>query len=397
MDPGTALAVIGMATSIIGTCVRIVEDIKEAPSDIQLIRSEVSSLKTIVQEFQTPQLASIPGLIDHLPACHDRLTRLRGLLPSQTTTRPKWERLNWSRKSSQARKLLLELSQQKTTMLLSLANHSAQELTTILATVQRLKDKQTDTERQKIFNWLEKTNPSAKHNQSFELHEKHTSEWILRLPKWEDWLDQTASTRFLWLSGIPGSGKAVLTSFLIEEVKSFCKTSAQGWAYYYCLFSNNQNETIPFLCWIVCQLGWRARFVPHNIVSLYVESIAPKVPDLEDALEEILATQLDVAFVLIDGVDESEEREDLVAIIRSLAQDVRFEKLRLLASSRMLPDIQQGFGASCVAISMSNPEVDKDIRTYIKLALAPSERLNKWYKNNLVDVEDALVAGAKGM
>src|SRR6202023_1408526 len=92
-----------------------------------------------------------------------------------------------------------------------------------------------DSNRKSILDWLVGTNPSENHNRAPGLHELHTGRWLTRSPAYRGWLN--GSNRFLWLHGIPGSGKTILASFVIEDVKDICQQSAvnrQGWAYYYC-------------------------------------------------------------------------------------------------------------------------------------------------------------------
>ncbi|ENH64983.1 hypothetical protein FOC1_g10000519 [Fusarium oxysporum f. sp. cubense race 1] len=65
-----------------------------------------------------------------------------------------------------------------------------------------------------------------------------------------NWL--ALSVRCLWVHGIPGSGKTILTSWLIETVKDQCKKVSTvnapcTSAYYYCYFSHHQDEAAPFL------------------------------------------------------------------------------------------------------------------------------------------------------
>ncbi|KAB5577827.1 hypothetical protein GE09DRAFT_532807 [Coniochaeta sp. 2T2.1] len=70
--------------------------------------------------------------------------------------------------------------------------------------VRQMKDTQSG---QLLFDtclWLEHTNPSTRHNESWKRHERFTSEWVLRTPEWRQWTSRT--NRFLWLHGIPGAG-----------------------------------------------------------------------------------------------------------------------------------------------------------------------------------------------
>jgi hypothetical protein len=112
-----------------------------------------------------------------------------------------------------------------------------------------------DSQRQELYRWLEHTDPSPLHNRALQQYEAETCSWMLRSPKWTNWLD--AQDRCLWIHGIPGAGKTILASFLIEQIKKRCHQLPNGkyiYSYYYCYFGHDQDEATPFLRWIVCQL-----------------------------------------------------------------------------------------------------------------------------------------------
>src|SRR6185437_8727424 len=92
---------------------------------------------------------------------------------------------------------------------------------------------------------------------------KHTSMWLLESAEWTNWLLYDAdSNKFLWIHGIPGAGKTILASFIIEQLKQHCNDATEvGYSYYYCHNFNNQDEAGPFLKWIVGQLCRQAQWV----------------------------------------------------------------------------------------------------------------------------------------
>lgn len=65
-----------------------------------------------------------------------------------------------------------------------------------------------DEERNKIFRWLSKTDPFVDHNAARARHEPETGGWLIDSKEYLSW--KKASASFLWLHGIPGSGKSIL-------------------------------------------------------------------------------------------------------------------------------------------------------------------------------------------
>lgn len=253
-----------------------------------------------------------------------------------------------------------------------------------------------DVQRQEISRWLESTNPSPIHNGAFSKHETHTSAWLLQSPEWASWLTGTGPGRFLWIHGIPGAGKTVLASFIIEQLKEFCEDNVElGQAYYYCHYSHNQDEAAPFLRWIIGQLCRQVKWVPQPLRKLHDQGCDPSIPELENALEAV-QDRFKRVYLVIDAVDESFPREDLVTVIATMVLDKRFRNLRILATSRLYFDIEMIFSGISTAISMSNPLVEEDIRMFVHSRLTERRMLRRWLHLH-PEIENALVSGAQGM
>jgi len=208
----------------------------------------------------------------------------------------------------------------------------------------------------------------------------------------------------MWIHGIPGAGKTVLASFLIEETKKACATRISGnvpnkpvvCVYYYCYFARNQDEAGPFLRWLIGQLCRQCRLIPSEIDRLFQFKHLPSISQLLNALE-ILLGEFEAVFVVIDAVDETQSREDLLKVLRDLATDHRFDNVRLLATSREYYDIETYFSDISSKVSMNNSAVEKDIRRYVHSALLSNRRFQAWPPTLVTEVENALAKGAKGM
>ncbi|RYO81887.1 hypothetical protein DL766_002101 [Monosporascus sp. MC13-8B] len=156
-----------------------------------------------------------------------------------------------------------------------------------------------------------------------------------------------------------------------------------------------RDESAPFLRWIIGQLCRQSQWVPRQLKQLYDEGCEPSVPELENALEAMLS-RFGTFYVVIDAVDESEPRGDLVSVIATLAIDKRFNNLKILASSRQYFDIERVFSGISVPLPMANAAVAEDISTFVHSRLASSCRLGRW-RHLFPLIEDSLVQGAQGM
>lgn len=205
--------------------------------------------------------------------------------------------------------------------------------------------------------------------------------------------------RFLWLHGIPGSGKTCLASYIVKDAKIFCKDSAlenTGWAYYYCYFGHQQDETPHLLRWVINQLCRQINAIPDEVRGLFSDGGSPQTQELTVALGAVLRNYHRV-YLVIDALDESLERHRVLNLLLGILDDHHFEKLQVLATSRKELDIERALLNSSVNISMSNRYVDKDIRVYIQNTLQAGHKFSRWPEELREEIEMALVKGAKGM
>ena len=202
--------------------------------------------------------------------------------------------------------------------------------------------------------------------------------------------------RMLWIYGIPGAGKTVLASFAIEKVELICEgTSDHMYAYYYCHYSNGQDEARPFLSWVVSQTCRQLGWVPPQLKRIHDRGREPTIPELQHILELVLV-RLERLFVVIDAVDESTPRDELVRLLAAMTLDNRFRKVRILATSRQYLDIERFLAGVSISISMKNPYVDEDIERHICSRLDSSFRLQRW-RDHFQEIQEALVSKANGM
>lgn len=254
-----------------------------------------------------------------------------------------------------------------------------------------------DSERSDICTWLEQTNPSEIHNNAVRDYEKGTGDWIDRTPQWQNWM--SSKDRCLWVHGIPGAGKTVLTSYVIRKVIRTVEESGDprsAYAYYYCHHAHNQDEAAAFLRWIVSQLCRSAQIVPE---ALYESHRLRLQPSLEELLRHLglVLERFSRVFIVVDALDESQSRETLIRVIRDILSDPQFLKVQLFVTSREYIDIERAMESISTPISMSNQFVEEDIRTFVAARLKSSSIFQRWPEDFRTEVEEALSAGAKGM
>jgi NACHT domain len=256
--------------------------------------------------------------------------------------------------------------------------------------------KETDTQRNDIYKWLEQVNPSALHNIACSNHEDETCLWALRSPEWVDW--SSKRVRCLWIHGIPGAGKTVLASFLFNKASEIQENLKRHAAvYYYCYFVNKQDETTSMLKWIISQLCRQVDRIPERVWTLHKSGREPIVDQLLLALEDTLEF-FDGIYMVVDALDESlEPRTNLLSVVQKITTDARFEKIQLLVTSREYLDIEIAIKPVSTTMALQNDLIREDIRKYVHSALREQHRFSAWPESLKEEVELALADGAKGM
>ncbi|KAK3905757.1 hypothetical protein C8A05DRAFT_41334 [Staphylotrichum tortipilum] len=346
--------------------------------------------------------------------CRRVLAELENLLPPESILATDSKKkailtaLGWLLKEHKAKTLLDELREHKSTIALALTTDSSIEQLKAdskdtRANVQDIKADTndifaalTDVQEQHVYSWLYATDPSEIHDRSLDTCEPGTGEWLFRSPDWDSWLEE--KTRCLWVHGIPGAGKTILASHLIERVKDHCWDRGAGdvCVYYYCHYSHTQDETAPFLRWVLLELCRRLGQVPQALYDLYRYGGKPTVRSLLRTLEQVIR-QFDQVYIFVDAVDESLNRENLLRVLRDLATGPAFENIRLLATSREYADIEEVMTDISTPISMRNSFLDEDIALYVQSKLGSNSRLKRWPAQLREDVRKTLSAEANGM
>ncbi|KAF8250371.1 hypothetical protein K440DRAFT_510266, partial [Wilcoxina mikolae CBS 423.85] len=81
---------------------------------------------------------------------------------------------------------------------------------------------------------------NIRHEESVEKRNENTGAWLFEKRIFQKWEASTSSR--LWMHGIPGSGKTILASSIIERQEKAIQQGRQcGLAYFYCQY--NQEET----------------------------------------------------------------------------------------------------------------------------------------------------------
>lgn len=190
----------------------------------------------------------------------------------------------------------------------------------------------------------------------------------------------------------------MLASNLIERVKDACtlRGPTYGCVYYYCYFGRSQDEAAPFLRSILSRLCRQLDEVPASLYDLYRQGDLPSTSSLLSVLEEV-GRRFDRVFLLVDALDESQERANILRVVRDLATRTKLENFRVLATSREYGDIEDTMSDISTPISMQHRLLYKDIDTYVRSKLGQHPRTKRWPVEIRKMVTEELVERSGGM
>ncbi|CUS10698.1 unnamed protein product [Tuber aestivum] len=404
----SGLALIHLGVKVYQLCDDYCDVVKESQQDFKKLGDEIRSIDKQLKEIRS--LATQGD--ENNPRYPELLewTKNESLKGYQTTLEELKDKLDvpgW-RKSS--RKLLWPVHKPKMERYLGLVAEQRSKLQLLLntattKTVTKMSRKQDESEFREVQRWLNVVDPATNFSSALAVREPGTGNWLLEGRDYKYWREGSGGV--LWLHGIPGCGKSVLSATVIEDIQSLCSMSDDhALAYFYFTFSDSQKQNLAnMLLSLIGQL-LRARsdlVLPDEIMKLYHNSKAigtsPNIKDLRTVFSRI-AKLSKKAFIILDALDEfpKETRGSVLSWIGELTVDHDAGSLPILVTSRPEADIVGSLEPlTTFAISLQSGIIDADIRAYIQNSLDGKDGFKKFTKEIRCEIEDTLVSRAQGM
>jgi Cdc6-like AAA superfamily ATPase len=122
-----------------------------------------------------------------------------------------------------------------------------------------------------------------------------------------EWLEGKEKT--LFCPGIPGTGKTMIASIVVDHLKTSFPDDKTGKAFLYCIYKRQDNQKVDdLLASLLGQLAVWQSMVPESICKLYDKHRRGEKPRLSrneilEALSSITKTY-SRTFIIIDALDE---------------------------------------------------------------------------------------------
>ena len=274
---------------------------------------------------------------------------------------------------------------------------------------------------------IEKINaPStiADHEAFTELRQEYppSGRWILQHPFFRNWKDFTCPhADLLWINGIPGAGilpsftqasrcyiilanigpgKTMIASLIIEEMKTIDSVDL---AFFYCRYNDNQkNSFTDVLRGILVQLIQQNEDLLSYVYDACCSSTEVTL-DSPNRLKNLVETSLrscSNCCVIIDGVDECEEREEkkitewFVGAIENIPQHDAATIRLLFVSQR--DKVTESLLAKAAVIPLDSEHHQEDVRAYARHWSEKLQRKFEISEGSASQISTAVADQAKG-
>ena len=227
----------------------------------------------------------------------------------------------------------------------------------------------------------------------------NTCMWLLDRPEFDAWMNSDpndAVSRMLWLTGIPGAGKTVLSSFVINRCfeVSGKKPSASVLYFFFKMTDSDKNSTLAVTRSLIYQLySLFPTSLCADIVSLRDESGKEKALSDQRLWDLFVkhATDMENLTIVLDGLDEC---GDVDLLLQRMISFLERCNARILVVSRREENITLALERyPCVDIG--HGDVEADIHSYVTAEIGKIPRFpGKSVQRRMIS---ALASGHGGM
>ncbi|KAF7672905.1 hypothetical protein GT037_008856 [Alternaria burnsii] len=436
MDPlsvaGSIAGLISLSDAIFRKLYHYVKDVKSAEKEVQDLKNEIAALNgvlhnvhLIAQDLETSSLQDISIRPDHINSCLATLYRLdekmnKAAIFDKGKIRATIHKLSWPFKSVNAKKFIEDirshrnhlnfaLSADTMAALLQCLSKQDQLLSNVASLETRLRDQQNidtkivvNAERQKILDSFLSVNPEDSFRTNTRIRHATTGFWLTGTDEFTKWMQ--GSNLHLWLSGIPGAGKTILSSLIIQQCLKQA-TDDRAVAFFYCDYKNTMSQdVVQILSSLASQLA-RQHESCFQLLKDYDNKLrpqhqlrrSPEVDELTDLLRKMSDHFEDVRLI-VDGLDECNEQAGAVAsTLRSLGDGHAVISMCFLSRDEL--DIRTELEAPMfehIEIAAHTEDVEHYVRSEIEERLK-KKKLRLKSRELKDEIVHQLVTRAQGM
>ena len=343
-----------LADVVFSRIFKYVQAVKGGPKEIATLSSEVGALFGILSNLRLVSSQLEGQAFDsalrthHINSCAQTLRDLDKILDRDSTISIHNQRmeamkrkLHWPFTTAEVKTILAEIERHKATLglalkvdslsglLQALSNQEAIRVTVggIQTELRRREEADTrvamNTKRQSIMKSFGNLDPGKNQRMSMRLRQPGTGLWFIESQEFRRW-SQMENAK-LWLYGIPGAGKTVLASTIIEE--ALCTSDiSNAVAFFYCDYKDPATQKAPLILGsLIQQISKQDEQSLEKVEKFceirnpgFTENFNYDPQELRDLLRSI-SLSFDCATVIVDGLDEcGVDTTEVTELLKSL-------------------------------------------------------------------------------
>jgi hypothetical protein len=407
----SVIALVEVTAKLISICWKY-KGVKHAAQAAKSLISQLEGLKTLL--VQVDELLEDQNLLEpsrrttlaswatdeRLDPFSDALERLIQQLQPHDGFKAVRETLLFPLRQKDLADTLTEIERMKSSLSLALTADQTARLGAIemnVLDVRYQQDVARDEQRaQMIQQWL--AAPDVTSNQAQKQSERHidTGLWLLRLPSFEQWL--VHPNTLLWIHGIPGSGKSVLSSTVHKHALANSTAGLDKIAiyFYFDVSEESKRSTDSMLKGLISQLSH------HKMENKLLNDTYDLCQDKKHALThsqllaiffDLLESYIDVV-VSIDAIDEAVNVQESMQTILQI-QSRKFDHVHIMLTSRWTRALEMSLiDAGALVMELSNDKVEHDISVYVHSKISRNQKWPEAIRNN---ISERIVYRAAGL
>lgn len=231
-----------------------------------------------------------------------------------------------------------------------------------------------------VKNWLSPPDPTVNYSVARRNRHEGTGTWFLESIAFMEWT--TGVRQHLWLTGVPGSGKTVLTTTILDNLSQMDHHTALR---FFFDFNDTRKQSTDAMCRSLAFQLYIQQEAPRKVLyELFaLHDNGKKQPETEE-LSERLRAMLQVSakvYIVLDALDECVDKTELLKWIEGFVSSPHLQNVQLLATSRPEEEFRRGirkFIGDRNYITLDESSVNEDIRTYIGNRMEQSPVLKRW-------------------
>ncbi|KAH6916383.1 ankyrin repeat-containing domain protein [Coprinopsis sp. MPI-PUGE-AT-0042] len=220
-----------------------------------------------------------------------------------------------------------------------------------------------------------------------------TGMWLVKGDKFRIWLEANGDIKIFWGSGIPGAGKTILASIVIQHLEALRK----------------ETDGKICVCYVYFRYSDRSKMTVRNVLETLAMQTLERHPDCLAIIEETYAQHLHertepteeqllallgqltkgmtATFYILDALDEAHTKIQL-AVLKALAS----LNVKLFITSRPLKTVEANFPAAHTFLIIAQ---DTDIDLHIAKGINESAELQRLLQDD-PELRDEIISTIKG-